>query len=531
MDSRYRRYAHAVPEYLKNRPREFVKHCLIKLSIAKSMNKSFISMVDDGLFHVKSDSSSHENYTVYFGDEKSMPSCSCPAWSELFYPCKHFFCIFEKYPLWDWESLSPLYRNSPFLTLDYEKEMIENENVKNVEPDVSNTEISSSSEENSCDINEMDEKIEIKQPMITPRDCRETLLLVKNLTYEINDSTVFGEVQKHLNSALALLRSATKQEKGITVRQKCDDKFERKRKFLDIPRKKNVRISRRYGAASNKLRDAAKIYITNDKGSNNSKESNIISEEIIIDNVEMDGVTSFTTDIPVIDIFDDGEGDDDEPKDERATSPRSLLTFGDLKLISNKRMLNDSVINAVQSILHKQYPDIGGFQDTILGQTLNFDVYQNQPFVQVLHDGNIHWVAVSTINSLPGQIFVMDSMFKGRISYHIQRQICSIMHCPLNRINAIIIPVQQQTNGIDCGIYALAFIQYLLEHKQYPTEVSFDQQQMRNHLLRSLKENKISKFPATNKKVKMSKRKEIFLEIYCTCRMIWVESDKNIFGK
>ena len=66
-------------------------------------------------------------------------------------------------------------------------------------------------------------------------------------------------------------------------------------------------------------------------------------------------------------------------------------------------MLNDSVLIVillykVQSILHKQYPDIGGLQDTILGEILNLNVYQNQPFVQVLHDGNIHWVAVSTIN-------------------------------------------------------------------------------------------------------------------------------------
>ena len=65
-------------------------------------------------------------------------------------------------------------------------------------------------------------------------------------------------------------------------------------------------------------------------------------------------------------------------------------------------MLNDSFIIVillykVQSILHKQYPDIGGLQDTKLGEILNLNVYQNQPFIQVLHDGNIHWVAVSTM--------------------------------------------------------------------------------------------------------------------------------------
>ena len=34
------------------------------------------------------------------------------------YPCKHFFAIFKKYASWDWHSLSKLYKNSPYLTLD-----------------------------------------------------------------------------------------------------------------------------------------------------------------------------------------------------------------------------------------------------------------------------------------------------------------------------------------------------------------------------------------------------------------------------
>ena len=54
---------------------------------------------------------------------------------------------------------------------------------------------------------------------------------------------------------------------------------------------------------------------------------------MIIDNVKTDCITLFPTAITVTDIFDDDE-DDNEPKDEGATSPRSLLTFDDLKLRS-----------------------------------------------------------------------------------------------------------------------------------------------------------------------------------------------------
>ena len=54
----------------------------------------------------------------YFGNDKTMPSCSCPDWKMLAYSCKHFFAIFKKYASWDWNWLSKLYKNSPYSALD-----------------------------------------------------------------------------------------------------------------------------------------------------------------------------------------------------------------------------------------------------------------------------------------------------------------------------------------------------------------------------------------------------------------------------
>ena len=123
-------------------------------------------------------------------------------------------------------------------------------------------------------------------------------------------------------------------------------------------------------------------------------------------------------------------------------------------------------------------------------------------------------------------------MFREKINHHVQRQICSIMYCSMDTIKATVLPLQQQTNGIDCVLYALAFIVYLLENNKYPTEVSFDQNQMRNHLLKSFESNQISGFPiSSSKKVKRNKKKEMSMELFCSCRMIWVESDNNILGK
>ena len=104
------------------------------------------------------------------------------------------------------------------------------------------------------------------------------------------------------------------------------------------------------------------------------------------------------------------------------------------------------------------------------------------------------------MNCLPGDVSIMDSMFRGKVNHHVQQQICSIMHCSMNTIKATVLPLQKQTNGIECGLYALAFIVYLLENNKYPTEVSFNQNQMRNHLLKSFESNQISGFPISSTK-------------------------------
>ena len=47
----------------------------------------------------------------------------------------------------------------------------------------------------------------------------------------------------------------------------------------------------------------------------------------------------------------------------------------------------------------------------------------------------------------------MDSVFKGKINHVVQRQICSIMNSGMNTIKAMVLPLQQQTNSTDFGIF------------------------------------------------------------------------------
>ena len=53
-------------------------------------------------------------------------------------------------------------------------------------------------------------------------------------------------------------------------------------------------------------------------------------------------------------------------------------------------MLIDSVINSFQQMLKSQYIHAKGIQDLVLGQGLDFAIFPNVLFVQILIDGNLY---------------------------------------------------------------------------------------------------------------------------------------------
>ena len=58
-------------------------------------------------------------YTISFGDSYSHPFCTCSHWLLYRLPCVHMFAVFSKVPGWRYDMLSPLYRVSPVLDIDY----------------------------------------------------------------------------------------------------------------------------------------------------------------------------------------------------------------------------------------------------------------------------------------------------------------------------------------------------------------------------------------------------------------------------
>ena len=104
----------------------------------------------------------------------------------------------------------------------------------------------------------------------------------------------------------------------------------------------------------------------------------------------------------------------------------------------------------------------------------------------------MHWVAATTFGCGPGEVVIMDSLNGGSIPHHVKNQVCYILHTDKKEVNFTIASVQQQTGGVDCGLFALAFVNYILENCSLPTCVNFDQSQMRTTLRRSLQQKQIS---------------------------------------
>ena len=119
MCSKYMHYAGNVDEYLQNRLHPMITLYLLKKGLGEKMDNTGIRITSVGKFsacYYKKGGKRINN--LDFRDDERMPYCSCPDWKMSAYPCKYFFAVFKKFPAGDWNSLSVLYRKSPFLTLD-----------------------------------------------------------------------------------------------------------------------------------------------------------------------------------------------------------------------------------------------------------------------------------------------------------------------------------------------------------------------------------------------------------------------------
>ena len=160
-------------------------------------------------------------------------------------------------------------------------------------------------------------------------------------------------------------------------------------------------------------------------------------------------------------------------------------------ILSINGWLHCSIIQQAHVLLQEVNPMIEGFQRPTLGPIRNFTIMTGE-FIQILHTGNQHWVCVSSVGCLPGMVNLYDSLFHDIIETEVEEQVKSMMAGAYKGLQNV--PVQQQNNGSDCGVFAIAFATCLV-YGIKPEDVDFDIRKMRPHLLSCFKNKKMSLFP------------------------------------
>ena len=140
-------------------------------------------------------------FTVSFGDLYSYPFCTCSHWQTYKLPCVHMFAIFQSIPEWKYDMLSPLYRYSNTVTLDYScftsgrsSDGMDKQCQANLESESIGIQI----EEENIFISASDTKVNT----VMMRECKELLKQINKLSFIFNSKFLLHNIQEQLQSLL-----------------------------------------------------------------------------------------------------------------------------------------------------------------------------------------------------------------------------------------------------------------------------------------------------------------------------------------
>ena len=111
-----------------------------------------------------------------------------------------------------------------------------------------------------------------------------------------------------------------------------------------------------------------------------------------------------------------------------------------------------------------------------------------------------------------------DSGYNQRVPTGIERSVANILCTPEDTIYVRIMNNDVQPNSSDCGLYAIAFAVSLAYGKD-PVYIQYDNKLMRSHLLKCIKNNKITEFPQSTVTRSVEYTHVHSYPVYCTCRM------------
>ena len=165
-------------------------------------------------------------------------------------------------------------------------------------------------------------------------------------------------------------------------------------------------------------------------------------------------------------------------------------------------------MDAGQQLIYKALGSLETYQSVSNCQkkeSAYFPVSRNH--FQLLHDGSCQWLLAFTSS---GTVQVFDSRYTNLTS--ISKKCLKSLFRPLmknGKLEVTFLPVDQQTDGFNCGLFALGCASILLDGKS-PIDARFVVNEMRNHFMKYLKDAHLYPFPTLEKAVDVSRNKPKF---------------------
>lgn len=113
------------------------------------------------------------------------------------------------------------------------------------------------------------------------------------------------------------------------------------------------------------------------------------------------------------------------------------------------------------------------------------------------------------------------------IQLAVKQQIASIIYEEGQSFKIVVLKVQRQNNYHDWGVFAIVFLVSLL-HGVNPSDLTFDNGEMKKHIIKSLKGAFFQLFPLSQVQEQRT-QEQVFVQdvpVICDCRMPWI----NLLG-
>lgn len=214
---------------------------------------------------------------------------------------------------------------------------------------------------------------------------------------------------------------------------------------------------------------------------------------------------------------------------DRSKQPYLFLDKPQVLTKTNKLMSGD--INKAQAILKKQHPEIGGLFCCTIGGSLEFPRAQGDQWLQIVHDGSDHWVLVAKGFIQREHVLVYDSS-PGHPwrNEHVLSCMSSLLQSPEKEMTYIIKDCQRQSNGYDCGVFAIAFATSLAFGED-PAKRMYDPKKLRPHLIQCMDSGELTPFPSVESRATRTHETVEAELLYCTCRRTgWEKNGFEFIG-